>query len=246
MTRQAQVGAFTIVALLLLFGVFYVITDFGTRHTGYQIGVHFRSAAGLTPGALVYFSGVDAGSVEDIRLLPDNTVEVILAVKNDYDIPVDSKFLIQAPLTGSPNVIIVPPTHENPPFALLPRQVLPIDQQPNGTNTATIADLLQQGQGEVKRFDVVMSQIEARTPKLLDTLQTTLNNANEPYADDEIVVGPTFLGVDRAGIDAARRPIDGRHERRSTHRNAQLVGDGELQETRAAARSARGDLGLPE
>ena len=178
MTRQAQVGAFTIVALLLLFGVFYVITDFGTRHTGYQIGVHFRSAAGLTPGALVYFSGVDAGSVEDIRLLPDNTVEVILAVKNDYDIPVDSKFLIQAPLTGSPNVIIVPPTHENPPFALLPRQVLPIDQQPNGTNTATIADLLQQGQGEVKRFDVVMSQIEARTPKLLDTLQTTLNNAN--------------------------------------------------------------------
>ncbi len=179
MTRQAQVGAFTIVALLLLFGVFYVITDFGTRHTGYQIGVHFRSAAGLTPGALVYFSGVDAGSVEDIRLLPDNTVEVILAVKNDYDIPVDSNFLIQAPLTGSPNVIIVPPTHERPPYALLPRQVLPIDQQPNGTNTATIADLLQQGQGEVKRFDVVMSQIEARTPKLLDTLQTTLNNAND-------------------------------------------------------------------
>lgn len=179
MTRQAQVGAFTIVALLLLFGVFYVITDFGTRHTGYQIGVHFRSAAGLTPGALVYFSGVNAGSVEDIRLLPDNTVEVILAVKNDYNIPVSSKFLIQAPLTGSPNVIIVPPAHERPPYVLLPRQVLPIDQQPMGTNSATIADLLQQGQGEVKRFDVVMSELEARTPKLLDTLQTTLNNAND-------------------------------------------------------------------
>ncbi len=179
MTRQAQVGAFTIVALLLLFGVFYVITDFGTRHTGYQIGVHFRSAAGLTPGALVYFSGVNAGSVEDIGLQPDNTVEVILAIKNDIDVPVDSKFLIQAPLTGSPNVIIVPPQHERPPFALLPRKVLPIEQQPQGANSATIADLLQQGQGEVKRFDVVMSQIEARTPKLLDTLQTTLNNAND-------------------------------------------------------------------
>ena len=179
MTRQAQVGAFTIVALLLLFGVFYVVTDFGTRHTGYQIGVRFRSAAGLTPGALVYFSGVNAGSVEEIRLLPDNTVDVIVAVKNDIDIPVDSKFLIQAPLTGSPNLIIVPPTHEHPPFVLLPRQVLPVEQQPKGTNTATIADLLQQGQGEVKRFDVVMSEIEARTPKLLNTLQTTLNNAND-------------------------------------------------------------------
>src|SRR5581483_2333259 len=69
--------------------------------------------------------------------------------------------------------------HETPPFALLPRKVLPIEQQPKGANSATIADLLQQGQGEVKRFDAVMSEIEARTPKLLDTLQTTLNNAND-------------------------------------------------------------------
>ena len=180
MTRQAQVGAFTIVALLLLFGVFYVITDFGTRHTGYRIGVHFRSAAGLTPGAIVYFSGVNAGSVDDVQLLPDSTVDVILAMKNTIDIPVGSRFLIQAPLTGSPSMVIVPPPHEQAQsLPLLPRQVLPVDQQPKGTNTATIADLLQQGQGEVKRFDVVMSELEARTPKLLDTLQTTLNNAND-------------------------------------------------------------------
>ncbi|MBV8371729.1 MAG: MCE family protein [Candidatus Eremiobacteraeota bacterium] len=179
MTRQARVGAFAIIALLLLFGVFYVITDFGTRHTGYRVGVHFRSAAGLTPGAIVYFSGVNVGSVDSITLLPDNSVDVILAVNRDIDIPAASKFLIQAPLTGSPNLLIVPPANERPPVALLPRQVLPVEQQPQGTNTATIADLLQQGQGEVKRFDVVMSQIEARTPKLLDTLQTTLNNAND-------------------------------------------------------------------
>jgi ABC-type transporter Mla subunit MlaD len=179
MTRQAQVGAFAIVALLLLFGVFYVITDFGTRHTGYRIGVHFRSAAGLNQGALVYFSGVGVGSVDSIELLPDNTVDVILAVNRDIDIPQASKFLIQAPLTGSPNVLIVPPPDARPPVALLPRQVLPVKEQPQGANSATIADLLQQGQGEIKRFDVVMAQLEARTPKLLDTLQTTLNNAND-------------------------------------------------------------------
>lgn len=179
MNRQAQVGAFAIVALLLLFGVFYVITDFGTRHTGYRVGVHFRSAAGLTSGALVYFSGVGVGSVDSIALLPDNTVDVILAVNRDIDIPAASKFLIQAPLTGSPNVLIVPPADARPPVTLLPRQVLPVDQQPQGSNSATIADLLQQGQGEIKRFDVVMAELEARTPKLLDTLQTTLNNAND-------------------------------------------------------------------
>ena len=85
--------------------------------------------------------------------------------------------MIQAPLTGSPSVIIVPP-RAKPPIALLPRQVLPIEEQPRGHNTATIADLLQQGQGELKRFDSVMSLLEARTPKLLNTLQTTLDNAN--------------------------------------------------------------------
>jgi ABC-type transporter Mla subunit MlaD len=178
MTRQAQVGAFAIVALLLLFGIFYVITDFGTRHTGYRVGVHFQSAAGLTPGAQVYFSGVDIGSVDSVELLADNTVDVILAINHNVDIPAASKFLIQAPLTGSPSVIILPP-REKPPVALLPRQVLPVAEQPQGVNGASVADLLIQGQGELKRFSRVMAMIEQRTPKLLNTLQTTLDNAND-------------------------------------------------------------------
>jgi len=177
MTRQAQVGAFAIVALLLLFGVFYVITDFGTRHTGYRVGVHFQSASGLTPGALVYFSGVNVGSVDSIELLPDNSVDVILAVRNDIDIPAASRFLIQAPLAGSPSLVIVPPKGRT--TALLPRQVLPVEQQPQGSNAASVADLLQQGQGELKRFDQVMAMLQARTPRLLNTLQSTLDHAND-------------------------------------------------------------------
>jgi phospholipid/cholesterol/gamma-HCH transport system substrate-binding protein len=178
MTRQAQVGAFAIIALLLLFGVFYVLSDFGTRHTGYRIGVRFQSAAGVTPGALVYFSGVNVGSVDSIKLLDDNTVDVILAVNRDIDVPSASKFLIQAPLTGSPVVVIIPP-RSKPPLPLLPREVLPIAEQPHGINGASVGDLLEQGQGELKRFDTVMALVEQRTPKLLDTLQATLNNAND-------------------------------------------------------------------
>ncbi len=178
MNRQAQVGAFAIVALLLLFGIFYVITDFGTRHTGYQIGVRFNNAAGLTSGALVYFSGVNVGSVADLRLLPDNTVDVILAVANNVDIPATSRFIIQAPLAGTPNVLVVPPAPSKPTTALLPRQVLPLDQQPEGSSAATVADLLEQGQGEIKRFDEVMAELQKRTPRLLDTAQSTLEHAN--------------------------------------------------------------------
>jgi len=181
MSRQAQVGAFALLALLLLFGVFYVITDFGTRHTGYRVGIHFESAAGLHSGALVYFSGVTVGTVDTITLLPDNTVDVILAVNRDVDIPRDSRFLIQAPLTGDPNLIIVPPRPQSgaPPLPMLPREVQPIAEQPRGTNTATIADLLEQGQGEIIKLDAMMSDLAKREPKLLDTLQSALTNAND-------------------------------------------------------------------
>lgn len=177
MSKQAQVGAFTIVAFLLLFGVFYLVTDFGARHTGYRIGVHFESASGLTAGAQVYFSGVNAGTVESVRLLPDNTVDVILAVDREINIPAASRFLIQAPLTGSPAVVIVPPRAKSP-TALLPREVLPVDEQPRGMNATSITDLLEQGQGEIKRLNSLMSLLEKRTPRLLDTLQSTLDNAN--------------------------------------------------------------------
>jgi phospholipid/cholesterol/gamma-HCH transport system substrate-binding protein len=191
MSRQAQVGAFAIMALLLLFGVFFIITDFATRHTGYRVGIHFNSAAGLHSGALVYFSGVTVGTVDSIVLLPDNTVDVVLAVNKDVDIPRDSKFLIQAPLTGDPSLLIVPPlppprpvgmTGPTPAPAALPvleRKLLPVDQQPEGTNTATLGDLLSQGQGEVKRLDEMLADLQKREPRLLGTLQSAMDNANQ-------------------------------------------------------------------
>src|SRR5665213_869039 len=132
MTKQAQVGLFAALAMLLLFGLFFVITDYGTRHSGYRIGVHFDSAAGLQSGSLVFFSGVTVGSVDGIVLLPDNTVDVTLAIGQDVDIPRGSQFLIQAPLTGSPNLLIVPPKPGAPAPTPSPweRQVLPIAEQP--------------------------------------------------------------------------------------------------------------------
>lgn len=188
MSRQAQLGLFALAALVLLFGIFYVITDFGTRHSGYRIGVHFGSAAGLPTGAQVFFSGVTVGTVDQVQLLPDNSVSVILAIQNNINIPKDSKFLIQAPLTGTPNMVIVPPVPRTlppgytatplPDYAILPKRILPIAQQPVGAASPTIADLLQQGQGEVRRLDSMLATLEEREPHLLNTLQTALENVD--------------------------------------------------------------------
>jgi len=191
MNRQAIVGLFTIVGLIALFAVFLVIRNVGTGGR-YNIGVHFKSAAGLHRGALVYESGVNVGIVTETRLLPEDfTVEVILGINNNVDIPRDARFLIAAPLTGDATVEILPPVRavraagvvgaapEPAAIALLPREVLPLEQQPQGVNPASLNDLLEQGQGEVHRLDQMLSQLEQREPKLLDSLQSTLTAANE-------------------------------------------------------------------
>jgi ABC-type transporter Mla subunit MlaD len=190
MNRQALVGLFTIFALIGLFAIFVVLANVGPQGR-YKIGVHFKSAAGLHRGALVYESGVVVGIVDQTNLLPDDfTVEVILAINNNVDVPRTAKFLIQAPLTGDSTLEIVPlPPSTRPGFtaaanapsavAVLPRAILPMDQQPQGTNPATIQDLLDQGQGEVRRLDVMLGTLERREPALLNTLQAALDNAKE-------------------------------------------------------------------
>jgi ABC-type transporter Mla subunit MlaD len=191
MNRQAIVGLFTLLGLVALFAVCLFLANIGTGGR-YQTAIHFKSAAGLHKGALVYESGVIVGVVDQTKLLPEDfTVDIVMAINNGVDIPRDSRFLIAAPLTGDATVEIVPPAPAPRPVglvgptpipqsvALLPREVLPIEQQPQGTNPATIGDLLEQGQGEVHRLDRMLEQLEASEPRLLGSLQSALNNAND-------------------------------------------------------------------
>lgn len=191
MNRQAVVGLFTILGLLGLFGVFLVLANVGTQGR-YKIGVHFKSAAGLHKGALVYESGVVVGVVDATQLLPDDfTVDVILAINNNVDVPRDARFLIQAPLTGDSTVEIVPhvpegrpsgyPSATNAPraVAVLPHEILPLSQQPEGANPTTVQDLLDQGQGEIKRLDAMLAQLERTEPVLLGQLRSILKNGNQ-------------------------------------------------------------------
>jgi ABC-type transporter Mla subunit MlaD len=178
MTKTAQVGLFTIIGLIALFAVFYVISDLGTRSRGYKIGVHFAAASGLREAAIVYLSGVPIGAVDSINLLKDYSTEVVIAVKPDYEIPVGSRFLIQAPITGEPTVLIEPPKGVSRDVATLPHEVLPIEEQPRGVNPTSFADLLAQGQGEIRRVDDLLAQLQKAEPPLLAELQSTLKNAN--------------------------------------------------------------------
>jgi ABC-type transporter Mla subunit MlaD len=189
MNRQAVVGLFTILGLVGLFAVFLELANVGTQGR-YRIGVHFKSASGLHKGALVYESGVVVGVVDSTELLADDfTVDVILAINNNVDVPRSARFIIQAPLTGDSTVEIVPaaappggyPAPQASPkaVAVLPHEVLPLSQQPQGTNPATVQDLLDQGQGEIRRLDAMLAQLERSEPVLLGQVQSLLKNGNE-------------------------------------------------------------------
>jgi len=178
MTKQAQVGLFTIIGFVAVFVVFYVLSDLGTRSRGYKVGVHFAQASGLRDAALVFESGVPIGAVDQITLLKDYSAEVVMAIKPDYEIPEGSRFIIQAPLTGEPSVLIQTPPNVSANVATLPHEILPLDQQPHGTNPASFADLLEQGQGEIRRVDRMLAEVESAEPQLLTELKSTLGNAN--------------------------------------------------------------------
>jgi ABC-type transporter Mla subunit MlaD len=131
-------------------------------------------------------SGVNIGSVDGIDLQADYTVDVILAIKPDFEIPKDSKFLILAPLTGEPAVVIQPPRGTQ--LATLPHEIQPLDEQPQGRNPASIQDLLDQGQGEIRRFDHILADLERRAPHLLAELDSAMHNANQLTSEARVSI----------------------------------------------------------
>lgn len=166
-------GLFAVVALCLLFGIFFMLSNLGSR-AGYELGVHFNSAAGLETGYGVYMSGLQVGTVERLKLLPDDTVDVILSIHKDIGVPIGSRFLISTPFTGAASLVIIPPHGERLPYPTYPPGIASIAAQPQGESVATFQDILQQGQGEIHRLDRILAVLEAREPAMLSSLQTTL------------------------------------------------------------------------
>ncbi len=197
MNKRAQVGLFTILGIVALFAVFFVLSDFGTRARGYKIGVRFHNASGLRNAAVVYLSGVPIGAVDRISLLGDYSTEVVMAIQQGYEIPANSRFLIQAPITGEPTVLIDPPRSQGSGVATLPHEVLPIDRQPRGANPTSIADLLEQGQGEVRRLDDILAQVQKNEPKLIAQLSSALDNANQLTSNANRSLSSVTAKVDR-------------------------------------------------
>lgn len=68
--------------------------------------VLIENASGLQIGSEVVFNGSIIGRVSKMKILPDLRIILSLSVKNGFDIPNGSKFLVNSPLIGSNRLLL--------------------------------------------------------------------------------------------------------------------------------------------
>ncbi|HLW37270.1 MAG TPA: MlaD family protein [Candidatus Eremiobacteraceae bacterium] len=165
MSTQFRVGIFAVVTVIALFVVWYVLSNYSLRKNAYQTAIHFRNVSGLQEGSSVQLSGVVVGEVERIQLLPDQTVDVICTISGDHTIYRGSTILVTTTLTGQSTLSINPPANlanAQP----LPRGILPIEQQAEGTLPPSITDLAAQGQAQLKQLDKTLTIVNQELPTI--------------------------------------------------------------------------------
>lgn len=185
MSRPAQLGlialTFAIVAALVLYFGVRMVRGTG----GYRMGVHFPTAAGIAPGAQVYFNGVNIGTVIKVEILPDTTIDMILNIFRDTDIPKNAKFSVQSTFTGSPMITIVVPKQRVatsqaptpvPQSDVLPKRVVPVAEQPVGSTPLTVEQVMGEGKALGVRASRMLSLAKPYGGRLITRLQNARAN----------------------------------------------------------------------
>lgn len=198
---MAQLGLFTLGTLALLAAAYYVFTSVGAGRGVYRIGVHFATASGLPAGARVFFSGVPIGNVQKVRILPDNSIEVILAIRNNIDIPKGSRFDIKPSFASSPDIVITPP--RKPGGAALEKRILPVSQQPAGGTPLSIETLMGEAQGVMSRGSSILAMAHGHQAKMLHYATGALKNRDALFAQLHAGLGPRPAALESSLRDAA-------------------------------------------
>ena len=159
MSREARVGIFVLVGLLVLTYFTFRVSKWGLiAERGYKLTVDFETAAGLEPKGDVKMAGVPIGKVEDIQLV-GNRARLVLRVRPEVRIPVDSVASIQTQgLLGEKYVEILPGKD--------PQRMLPAGGQVTNTLTPTNLDEI------VRKVEGISEDVKKFTSTLAETFGT--------------------------------------------------------------------------
>lgn len=187
MSQQVKVGIFALLALMGIFVVYYILTNFGLHRSGYVIAVHFKNVAGLQEGNPVQLAGVTVGVVDGVSLFDDQTARVVSTINPDTKVYRQSKFIITSTFTGQTTLEITPPADLSS-ATLLEHGVLPENQEPLGTLPVTIANIAAEGQDRLKELDKTLTIVNRQLPILSNKLNDVATHTDKlvSHSDEAI------------------------------------------------------------
>lgn len=152
------IGAFTIVTavLLLLFGLWAAKYSSEKSWTEYAV-VFNEPVTGLTEGSSVQYNGISVGTVESLRLAPNDPRQVLARLKLQADTPIkiDTKAKMSITgLTGSPFIQLTGGSPHAPSLASVDRREIPVIQ----TEASALQNIADTANRLVARMDQVLSE----------------------------------------------------------------------------------------
>lgn len=159
MSREARVGIFVLLGLLVLTYFTFRVSKWGLiAERGYKLTVDFETAAGLEPKGDVKMAGVPIGKVEDIQLA-GNRARLVLRIRPEVQIPVDSVASIQTQgLLGEKYVELLPGKDT--------QRTLPAGGQVTNTLSPTNLDAI------VRKVEGISEDVKKFTATLAETFGT--------------------------------------------------------------------------
>jgi phospholipid/cholesterol/gamma-HCH transport system substrate-binding protein len=113
-STEAKVGSVSLIACMLLVYIVIHLSGFTFGDKGYPVQAVFRQVNGIKEGNIVRYAGVDVGRIKEVRVLPQEGVQVTMLMDPGVKIPEGSKFLIGADgLMGEKYINIIPTDHSS-------------------------------------------------------------------------------------------------------------------------------------
>ncbi|TAM81914.1 MAG: MCE family protein [Acidobacteria bacterium] len=172
-TEQVWVGLFVLIAAgLLVAAVLAVSGAFGRGDIPHR--AYFKFAGGLEPGATVRFGGMKAGSVQAVRVDPENPARIEVDFKIAQDIPLKADSVAKITSLG--------PLGDN--YVELSTGTLNAPKAPPGSTiqsapTFNFSDLNQM----IAELEPLLRQTLVKLDQRLDDLQVTMARANDLLND---------------------------------------------------------------
>ena len=152
------IGAFTIVVsvFLLLFALW--AAKYSSEKTWQEYAVIFNEpVTGLSEGSSVQYNGISVGTVETLRLAPDDPRRVLARLRLQADTPVkaDTRAKITMPsLTGTPIIQLTGGSPGSPSLADIDNRKIPVIQ----TESSALQNIADTANRLVARMDQVLSE----------------------------------------------------------------------------------------